>query len=348
MGSGLFLAQAAVAHALLQADSLHGGPWAAPDTLEAAILLQRQGSVLSYPAAQAPPATVIYHQHQAASSMRPTADSAAEDSRGAITVGPAHAAEHSSVHNGHQPPQGPGSIEQQAGHTQSAERERAPAEDDSKVLSKGEFQQPDIGTPSFPANFQVAGNSHGVDAKAALEESKVGQHQQEKADTVESPGCVRGRQETADWRQEQRLWLTSPSGLSETAGLQLRPESAASTAPPSRAESRTSLGGQPGSLEGRRGRSQRPAKVGLPPCSLAKYQHPRDQAKYEGRRRACRPRLSAATSASVESLPQALQLISCSLLTRKMSVWIQHAARSAIVGPVMVPRSVMHDACSCR
>ena len=117
---------------------------------------------------------------------------------------------------------------------------------------------------------------------AAPEGLQEGQHQQEKADAVESPRSVRGRQEVDDWRQEQRLWLTSPSGLSETAGLQLRPESAASSAPPSRAESRTSAGNWPASLQGRRGRSQRLAKVGLPLCSLAKCQHPRHQATHEG------------------------------------------------------------------
>ena len=236
------------------------------------------------------------------------------------------------MHNAQQPPQGPGDSEQQAGHTHLADAERAPH---SGVLSKGDFQQPDIKKPSFPDHSQVAGSSQGEHMSHAREEAKDGQHEQEKADITHSHRSVRGHQETNDWRLEQKLWLTSQSGLSETAGLQLRPESAASTAPPSRAESRTSAGGRPASLEGRRGRSQRPSKVGLPPCPLAKYQHPRDQATYEGRRRACRPRLSAAMSASVESLPQALQLISCSLFYREMSVGIQHAAYSAIVGPVV-------------
>ena len=282
MGSGLFSAQAAVAHALLQADSLLGGLRAAPDTLEAAILLQRQGSVPGPPAAQAPPATAVYHQHHAASSMRPTANSAAQDSRASITEDTARAVEHGGVQNAQQSPQGPGNSEQPAGHTQSAERDRVPVEDDSGILRKGDFQQPDINRPSFPAHSQVAGSSQGGDTSHAAEESKEGQHEQEKADITQSHQSVRGHQETDDWRQEQRLWLTSPLGLSETAGLQLRLESAASTAPPSRAESRTSAGGQPASLEGRRCRSQRPAKVGRPPCSLAKYQHPRVKPHMKG------------------------------------------------------------------
>ena len=268
---------------LLQADSLLGGLRAAPDTLEAAILLQRQGGVLGPPATQAPPtqaptATAVFHQHHAAGSMRPAADSAAEDSKGAATEGPAQAAERSSVHSARQPPQGPGDSEQQAGHTQSAEAENAPAENDSGVLSKGAFHQPDNRTYSFTAKTLVAGNSQAVDTMAAPEGSKEGQQQQKKADTVQSPGSIRGHQETEDWRQEQRLWLTSPSGLSETAGLQLRPESAASTAPPSRAASRISAGDWPAGLQGRQGRSQRPAKVGLPPYLLAKCQHPWHQA----------------------------------------------------------------------
>lgn len=144
----------------------------------------------------------------------------------------------------------------------------------------------------------------------APEEAKDGQHEQEKADITHSHRSVQSHQETNDWRLEQKLWLTSQSGLSETAGLQLRPESAASTAPPSRAESRISAGDRPASLESKRRRSHRPAKVSLPPSSLAKWQHPWHQATHEGRSRACRPCLSAAASASVESLPQPLQPIS--------------------------------------
>ena len=291
----------------LQADDLRGGPQVAPDTLEAAILLQRQGSVLGPPAAQAPLATAVFHQHHAASSMRPTAGSTAQDSRHSIIEGTAQAAEHSSLHNAQQPPQGPGDSEQQAVHTHSAEHDRLPVEDDPGVLSKGGHRQPDVRTPPIPDTSPVAGNSQGVDTADAPEVSKKGQHHQGKADTVQSPESMRGHQEADDWRQEQRLWLASPSGLSETAGLQLKPESAASTAPPSRADSRISVGDQPASLASKQGRSQRPAKVGLPPCSQARVSIHSMSHTHEETSRASRLCVGAAASASVGSLPQTLQ-----------------------------------------
>ena len=243
------------------------------------------------------------------------------------------------------PPEGLGNSEQQVGHTHSAEHDRASIEGDSGCLSTGGFQQLDVETPSFPARFQVHGNSQEVDARDN-KESRQEQHQQEKPRTVQSPGSVRGRQETDDWRQEQRLWLTPPSGLSETAGLQLKPESAANTVPPSRAESRISAGDRPAGLESRTGWPQRPAKVRLPRCPLAWCQHPQHQATHERIRGACRPRHAAALSASAwvsAASPAADELIAA--YQRNAGVdptcCAQWNGRACHENPV-------HDTCSCR
>ena len=239
-----------------------GSP-AAPDTLEAAILLQRQGTALGRPASQARSAAAVPHRH-AADSMRPAADSIAPDSNDAITEGLAQAAQHSRVQTAQQPPEGLGNSEQQ-----SVAPDRASVGDASRRTSKDEFQQPAVGPPSFPSNSQVAGNSQLRDKRSAPEDSREGPRLQEGQDPVQCPRSERGCLETDDWREEQRLWLTSPSGLSVTAGLLLKPESAASTAPPSRAESRTSAGNQAAGFESKSGRPRTPAKVGLPRCSVA-------------------------------------------------------------------------------